>query len=123
MKLNIPLAAILVLFAAACENADAKNAAMVTGGDPDRGRDELRQKGCGACHTIPGVPGATALVGPPLEHMASRGYVAGSLPNTPENMTKWIQHPQEVKPHNAMPDVGITEADAKDMTAYLYMLR
>jgi cytochrome c len=108
--------------AAACKDEAAQHAAAITGGDPARGREQARLHGCGSCHTIPGVPGATALVGPPLDHMASRGYVAGVLPNTADNLRTWIAHPQEVKPKNAMPDVGLTEADARDITAYLYTL-
>lgn len=106
----------------ACKPDLSTKAAMVTGGDPERGKEEIRAHGCGACHSIPGVPGAHALVGPPLDHMASRAYVAGTLPNSPDNMREWIMHPQRVKPKNAMPDVGLTEASARDITAFLYTL-
>jgi cytochrome c1 len=68
------------------------------------------------------VPGATALVGPPLDHMARRAYVAGTLPNNPDNMRAWLMHPQQLKPNNAMPDVGLSETDARDITSYLYTL-
>jgi cytochrome c1 len=54
--------------------------------------------------------------------MASRSYVAGMLPNSPDNLRRWIMHPQEVKPKNAMPDVGVSEEEARHMTAYLYTL-
>jgi cytochrome c1 len=54
--------------------------------------------------------------------MASRAYVAGMLPNTPDNMREWIMHPQRIKPKNAMPEVGLSESDARDITAYLYTL-
>lgn len=119
------LVALFALFAAAstaCSEDVNRKAALATGGDPKRGREELREHGCGACHTIPGVAGANALVGPPLERMASRSYVAGMLPNNPENLLRWIMHPQAVKPKNAMPDLGVSEPDARDMAAYLYTL-
>jgi cytochrome c1 len=106
-----------------CKDDLFTKAAMVTGGDPTRGREEIRAHGCGACHTIPGVPGAHALVGPPLDHMASRAYVAGTLPNNPDNMREWIMHPQKVKPRTAMPDVGLTDGSARDITAFLYTLQ
>lgn len=105
----------------ACEDKAAK-AAMVTGGNPDRGRMQAREHGCGSCHTIPGVPGATALVGPPLDKMAKRAYIAGTLPNTPSNLREWVAHPQKVKPNNAMPEVSMTDDDVRDITAYLYTL-
>lgn len=90
--------------------------------DPDRGRVAFVEYGCPACHTIPGVTGARAHVGPPLEGWAERRYIAGRLPNTPENLVTWIMSPQAVDPGNAMPDVGVPEVIARDMAAYLYAL-
>src|SRR5262245_26038287 len=49
--------------------------------------------GCGSCHTIPGIQGAHALVGPSLAQVASRMYIAGVLPNTPTNILRWLQNP------------------------------
>ena len=95
----------------------------VPGGDAAAGRAAIRSYGCGACHTIPGVPGADALVGPPLTQFAYRQYVAGMLPNTPANLVTWIRTPQAVVPGNAMPDMGVTEADALNIAAYLATLR
>jgi cytochrome c2 len=60
----------------------------VAEGDPARGRGALQGYGCGACHAIPGVDGAFGSVGPPLEHFASRHFIAGELPNEPENLVK-----------------------------------
>jgi cytochrome c1 len=83
----------------------------------------MQQYGCGSCHTIPGIPRANTLVGPSLEHIASRMYIAGVLPNTPANMLRWLQNPPAVDPLTAMPNLGVTEADARDMAGYLYTLR
>jgi cytochrome c len=96
------------------------DAATLTGGDARRGREKARDYGCGSCHTIPGVPGADALVGPPLGEMASRMYIAGRLTNTPQHMIRWIQDPRAVDSATAMPNVGVTERDARDIAAYLY---
>jgi len=82
----------------------------------------IRQTGCGSCHVIPGIPGAQGLAGPPLDHMVHRIYIAGMLRNTPENMTHWIMHPQSVVRGNAMPEMGLTESQAKDIAAYLALL-
>jgi cytochrome c len=95
----------------------------ITGGDPATGAIKIRSYGCHACHTIPGISGADALVGPPLIHWSKRVYIAGELPNTPENLRKWIQHPPQVEPKTAMPDMGVTEQDSRDISAYLYTLR
>ena len=102
---------------------DVRAAAQSTGGDPGRGRTALRRYGCDACHTIPGVATAHGLVGPPLTAIAVRGYLGGELTNTPANMQLWIRHPRDVEPKTVMPDTGVTEADARDIAAYLYTLR
>ncbi len=94
----------------------------VPGGNPENGPSAMRRYGCIACHTVPGVTGADGDVGPPLIDFANRVYIAGMLPNTPENLIYWIQHPQEVVPGNAMPELGVTDGDARDIASYLYTL-
>jgi cytochrome c1 len=83
----------------------------------------LYNYGCGACHTIPGIPGANATVGPPLTNWAERGYIAGIMSNTPENLLLWLQMPQEIRPGSVMPNMDVTDQAARDMSAYLYTLR
>jgi cytochrome c1 len=94
----------------------------VAQGNPARGRASLDGFGCGACHLIPGVKGANGLVGPPLTMFARRAYIAGQLPNEPENLVRWIQDPQAVEPGTAMPNLGVGSGVARDMAAYLYTL-
>jgi cytochrome c len=101
---------------------DAQLPAGVSG-DPERGKLLLRQYGCGSCHKIPGVASARGNVGPPLDAIANRVYLAGVLPNTPENMTRWIRVPQEIDPRTAMPNLQVSEGHAQDMVAYLYRLK
>ncbi|MGO4572386.1 c-type cytochrome [Microvirga sp. 2TAF3] len=92
------------------------------GGDLKRAK-EITEIGCGSCHTIPGTTGANGLVGPPLDQMGSRVFVAGILRNTLDNMTLWLRNPQAVVPGNVMPNMGLQEQEARDITAYLYPLR
>jgi len=115
-------AALLVCAAASgCgQPPSASNGKQV--GDPSRGAALISWYGCGTCHSVPGVPGANTLVGPPLDHFAQRGYVAGMLRNTPDNLIRWIRDPQKIVPGNAMPALGIDEHDARDIAAYLYTL-
>ena len=80
----------------------------------------MRAYGCGACHRIPGVAGANGNVGPSLERLGSRVYLAGFLPNTPDNLARWIREPQQIARATAMPDLGVTAADAQQMAAYLH---
>lgn len=93
------------------------------GGDPGRGAVVVGRTSCGACHEIPGIADAHGLVGPPLTGFGRRTMIAGLLPNTPGNLVLWLQHPQQVVPGNAMPDEGLTDAQARDVAAYLYTLR
>lgn len=95
----------------------------LTGGDPYQGRERIRQYGCDSCHTIPGVPTADATVGPPLTDVARRTYLAGHVENTPENMMRWIRHPHAFDERTAMPEMGVTDKDSRDIVAYLYTLR
>ncbi len=95
----------------------------VVGGNAEHGPSLIVAYGCAACHTVPGVKGARGNVGPPLTRFGDRTYIAGMLRNTPANLVRWIRDPQGVVPGNAMPNMGVTEAEARDIAAYLYTLR
>jgi cytochrome c2 len=92
-------------------------------GDAARGRDLLQQYGCGSCHRIPGVKRAEGIVGPSLDRLGRRVYIAGVLVNTPSELSRWIRAPDAIKPGTDMPNAHVTERDAIDMVAYLYRLR
>jgi cytochrome c2 len=94
----------------------------VPGSDAERGRTLIQEHGCGACHTVPGVSGATGKVGPRLDRLQELVYVAGVLPNTPQNLVFWIADPKQADPRTAMPDLGVSRQDARDIAAYLYQL-
>jgi cytochrome c2 len=121
------LFAVLLSMSTACDRpsrTDVKRAAMLTGGGDARvGRTEIRSYGCNTCHEISGIPGARGLIGPRLDGIGQRYYIAGELPNTPGNLMRWIEHPRQVEPHTAMPEMGVTQQDSRDIAAYLYTLR
>jgi putative membrane protein len=121
--LPVVLFACAILASACTSSNSIKEAEMMTGGNVARGVPAIGKYGCAACHTIPGIETATATVGPPLTQVAIRQYLGGHLTNSPANMIKWIQHPQLIDPKNAMPDLGVTDRDARDIAAYLYTLR
>jgi cytochrome c len=127
MKAASLLPCSVLLLLCACEGPsriELKRVAMLTGGgDALVGRTEIRRYGCIACHEISGVPGARGLIGPRLDGIGQRYYIAGELPNTPRNLMLWIEHPRQVEPHTAMPEMGVTEQDSRDIAAYLYTLR
>jgi cytochrome c len=99
---------------------DRKLATSLTRGNPNNAPRLLRRYGCAGCHSIDGLNGADGLVGPPLQHLRKRTYIAGRFPNTPDTLVRWITYPQKLSPGSAMPDTGITEAEARDVAAYLY---
>lgn len=94
-----------------------------TGGSARQGRLTIVAYGCGKCHTIPGIHGTNGVVGPPLVALARRTYIAGNFPNTPENLVRWVMDPQSMKPKTAMPSLGLSEQQSRDVAAYLYTLR
>lgn len=94
----------------------------VPGGDPAIGKDLIFEYGCHSCHSVPGVNAADAHVGPPLDAWAERRYIAGLLPNEPDNLVAWIVNPPRFEPDTAMPTLGVSEQDAADIAAYLYTL-
>lgn len=95
----------------------------VAGGEASRGKAAIERYGCPSCHTIPGIAGYGANVGPPLGELAARAYVGGVLPNLPHNLVRWLQDPPAIAPRTVMPDLGVSEAEARDMAAYLYSVR
>ncbi len=107
---------------AAC-HSDRGAQLSASGASAERGRQRIEAYGCGSCHMIPGIGDATGLVGPSLENFGRRTFIAGQLPNTRVNLVRWIMEPQSVAPGNAMPNLGINQRDARDMSAYLYTLR
>lgn len=110
-------AAILVL--AGC-GGKATSPQVVPGGDAQRGKQLIEHYGCGGCHQIAGVAHANGRVGPTLEHFRSKQVIAGKLANTPQEVERWIMHPQKIFPGNLMPELGIKHYEARDIAAYLY---
>lgn len=91
-------------------------------GDANHGKQLIEQYGCTACHIIPAVE-SKGMIGPSLDHVASRQIIATSLPNSPENMQKYILNPQMANPQNVMPNLSVKPDEARDITAYLYTLK
>jgi cytochrome c1 len=117
----------LCLMAAAwmlgCFAVDGQAHAAGIGEDAQRGRAAIERHGCVACHRIPGIRSPGANVGPPLKRIATRGYIAGVLANTPANMIRWLRDPPAVDPRTAMPNLDLTDQESRDIAAYLYTLK
>lgn len=96
------------------------NLEALTQGSAASGRSIVARAGCGSCHRIPEIPGARGKVGPSLEGVARRSVLAGRLPNSPEAMSRWVRHPREEVPGTLMPDLGLSEDEARNVAAFLY---
>jgi cytochrome c2 len=128
MRNSLCIICLLLISLTGCERYSNEgsyaNVRHITGGgDANNGKELIRRYGCSGCHSIPGVKDAKGLVGPPLDHLSKRIYLAGELPNTTENLMRWIQHPHEIHPRTAMPEMGVSDSDARDISAYLYTLK
>lgn len=128
MSLNLPVRLAagvsgVALLLAGCRDDPAPRPPGTDVGDPAAGATAIEAYGCGACHAIPGVRGADSLVAPPLDGWGHRSFIAGAVANDFDNLVAWIQDPDTVEPGTAMPDVGVTDADARDIAAYLLDLR
>ena len=100
----------------------AMTAAAVPRGDADAGRRAVHHYLCATCHVIPGIVGAGRHVGPPLTGMGTRRWIGGVVPNTEDNMVRWLQNPQQFDPLSTMPALGLSVRDARDIAAYLATL-
>ncbi|HYC37991.1 MAG TPA: c-type cytochrome [Usitatibacter sp.] len=87
--------------------------------DAKRGKRALEQYACVTCHEIPGIIGPEARLGPTLHGIGGRGTIGGVLENTPENMAAWIRSPRAYSANTAMPAMGVSARDARDMAAFL----
>jgi cytochrome c oxidase subunit II len=89
-----------------------------------RGQIAFAAHGCTACHTVRGT-GAAGRLGPDLTHVASRLRIAaGTLPNEPSALIRWITEADRIKPGVHMPAFRALEADdVAALAAYLGSLR
>jgi len=118
------LGCALSLLLSACDSAHSPPppASPAAIGNAERGHRLLAQFQCGACHQIPDVPAARSYVGPSLANLGRQSYIAGQFANQPETLVRWIVDPQAMLPGTAMPAMGVSPDQARDMAAYLYGL-
>lgn len=114
------LAAVAAVASWSAQQQSERVARAMTGGDPARAPEIMRRYGCGGCHTIAGIPGADGQVGPQLSGLLHRVYIGDGVANSPDHLVQWIIAPRQFSPRSAMPVTGISEAEARDVAAYLY---
>ena len=100
---------------------EAASAAAPTGALAVQGMAVFQDYGCGACHVVRGLEGATGLAGPDLTHVAGRRTIgAGILPNNRGTLAGWIADSQGIKPGNRMPAYTTMSGDElQAVAAYL----
>jgi cytochrome c1 len=105
--------------------ASAAGPQVQPGSPAAEGQELLKTKPCFTCHTIPGVPNATATIGPNLGGVASRPRIAGgAVANSgPDDLKAWIMNPGSLKPGTAMPATGLSDDEATKIVAYLEVLK
>src|SRR3990170_2870982 len=106
-----------------CQNPPSRPPAKAVelSGAAAAGKEVFLSKGCIACHRAPNVPEAQGTLGPNLAGIGNpttHPKIAAVVDNTPENMKRWLQEPQKVKPGSAMPSLGLTDAEAANLTAF-----
>jgi cytochrome c1 len=126
MNLRLCLAFLIAyasLFMPACSNKRSQADPPAAKAQVAHGKYLVRYYGCESCHDIPDIAGVRGSVGGSLNHIATKYYLAGQMPNTPENLRCWIQRPHSINPQTLMPDMGVTDDDAADIAMFLEALQ
>jgi cytochrome c oxidase subunit II len=106
--------------APAAPQKDTVSAAAPQGPEYAKGEKLFMTKGCMGCHSLQAVKAPKGLIGPNLANVGARSHIAaGWLKNTDENLERWIREPQTVKKGVLMPNLGVTEEEARALRAYL----
>ncbi len=106
--------------APAAAQKDTASAASPQGPEYAKGEKLFMTKGCMGCHSLQAVKPPKGLIGPNLANVGARSHIAaGWLANTDENLERWIREPQTVKKGVLMPNLGVTEEEARALRAYL----
>jgi cytochrome c oxidase subunit 2 len=101
----------------------AQPAAAPTDPVAQQGAQLFQQQACGNCHAIRGAqdPGGVA---PDLTHVGSRKTLAaGAITNTPENLRRWLDNPQDIKPGANMPTFKLSQDQVNALATYLEGLK
>lgn len=114
----------LVLIVTGCGLITSSQDARVeeTGGNIARGEDLVRTHGCVACHSVPGMASVDNGYGPGLDGFADRRLIGGSAENEPDTLIQFLMSPRSVNPDTAMPTIGLSEEEARDIATWLYTL-
>lgn len=88
--------------------------------DRSNARRLITEVGCGSCHVIAGIDSADSRVGPSLNDYEKRSYIAGLVPNNEDNLVQFLMAPQSIHASTAMPDLGLSQDQARVISRYIY---
>lgn len=109
------------LMLAACGDKPGP-ARTIAGSDPARGLAVMERVGCAACHEIPGIDWPQGQAGPSLKGFGAGPMIGGRLPNQPDVLAAWLIDAPSLAPETGMPPMPLSQAEARDVAAYLYTL-
>jgi len=102
------------------DSAQGQAAPAPSNAEAAKGQQLFMQKGCVGCHSLVAVNAPKGLLGPNLANVGARSWIgAGTLPNTDENLARWIENPQAIKQGVLMPNLGVKPDEAKALVAFL----
>jgi cytochrome c oxidase subunit 2 len=86
------------------------------------GRRVFETTACINCHAVAGTA-ANGRFGPDLTHLMSRRTIAsGAAENTRDNLRRWLENPDSIKPGSLMPAMKVADADLDALVAYMMSL-
>ena len=87
------------------------------------GRDVFLSQSCVNCHRVRGTS-ARGTYAPDLTHLMSRQTLAaGMVPNTRDQLRKWVTDPQQTKSGCLMPAFGLSGQQVDLLVSYLMTLK
>jgi mono/diheme cytochrome c family protein len=108
----------LLLAAAACQPPPTGETSA-SAASAERGKRAIERVGCAACHTIEGIAWPEGRNAPVLAGVDRRGLIAGRLPARPDLLAAFVRDAPSLVPGTAMPAMPLSEAEARDVAAYL----
>lgn len=104
--------------------AAAENPPAPAGEAVERGAALFLASGCGACHAVRGTQ-AAGTIGPDLSRIGGRRFLAAAtVPNTTENLARFIAEPAALKPGSLMPPFVIFSGEERRaLASYLASLK
>lgn len=119
MTVSLVFASTLVL-TGCIDKADLPR--PIVQGDAARGLAIIDEVGCASCHKIPGIDWPEGRTAGDLAGFGARPLISGRLPNQPDVLVRWLIDAPSLDPGTGMPPMPLTQAQARDVAAYLYEL-